>query len=70
MNVKRNKNSEFDIAHIMSALEYKHKICARFGTNCYACPLGKLGVFDNFTCLDIDKLMKRLELVYKVVETL
>ena len=68
MDVKRDTNSEFDIAHIMSALEYKEKICARFGENCYACPLGKLGVFDSLTCLDIDKLTKRLELIYRVVE--
>lgn len=34
------------------------------------CPLGKLGVFDTPTCQELVKLKNRLELVYKVVETL
>lgn len=70
MNVKRDRGLAYDTAQTINALQVKKQICARFGANCYACPLGKLGVFESFTCLDIDRLVKRLELVYKVVETL
>ena len=70
MDVKRNSGLAYDIAQMIEALEVKQQICARFGANCKFCLLGKLGVFESFTCNDIDKLIKRLELVYKVVETL
>lgn len=62
MNVKRDRGLAYDTAQMINALQVKKQICA--------CPLGKLGVFESFTCLDIDRLVKRLELVYKVVETL
>lgn len=68
MNVKRDRGLAYDTAQMINALQVKQQICARFGSNCYACPLGKLGVFEHFTCLDIDKLIKRLELIYRVVE--
>ena len=68
MNVKRNRGLAYDIAQMIEALDIKHQICLRFGGSCTECPLGKLGVFDSVTCLDIDKLSRRLELVYRVVE--
>lgn len=68
MNVKRDSGLAYDTLQMLDALQVKTQICARFGANCYACPLGKLGVFESFTCLDIDKLIRRLELIYRVVE--
>ena len=68
MNVKRDRGIAYDTLQMLNALQVKQRICARFGANCYACPLGKLGVFDRFTCLDIDNLIRRLELIYRVVE--
>lgn len=68
MNVKRDKGLADDTLQMLNALQVKTQICARFGSNCYACPLGKLGVFERFTCLDIDNLIRRLELIYRVVE--
>lgn len=68
MDVKRDRGLAYDTLQMLNALQVKTQICARFGAGCHRCPLGKLGVFDNFTCIDIDKLIKRLELVYRVVE--
>lgn len=68
MDVKRDRGLAYDTLQMLNALQVKTQICARFGASCRRCPLGGLGVFDNFTCLDIDKLIKRLELVYRVVE--
>lgn len=68
MNVKRDRGLAYDTAQMINALQVKQQICARFGSNCHVCPLGKLGVFESFTCNDIDKLLRRLELVYRVVE--
>ena len=68
MDVKRDRGLAYDTLQMLNALQVKKQICARFGASCHRCPLGKLGVFDNFTCLDIDKLIKRLELIYRVVE--
>lgn len=68
MNVKRDRGLAYDTAQMINALQVKQQICTRFSSNCYACPLGKLGVFERFTCLDIDNLIRRLELVYRVVE--
>ena len=68
MDVKRDRWLAYDTLQMLNALQVKTQICARFGASCHRCPLGKLGVFDNFTCLDIDKLIKRLELIYRVVE--
>nr|DAL96739.1 MAG TPA: hypothetical protein [Caudoviricetes sp.] len=68
MNVKRDRGLAYDTLQMLNALQVKTQICARFGPNCYACPLGKLGVFERFTCLDIDNLIRRLELIYRVVE--
>lgn len=68
MYVKRDRGLAYDILQMLNALQVQQQICARFGANCYACPLGKLGVFESFTCLDIDKLIRRLELVYRVIE--
>ena len=68
MNVKRDRGLAYDTAQMINALQVKQQICVRFGASCHRCPLGKLGVFDTFTCLDIDKLINRLELIYRVVE--
>lgn len=70
MRVKRDRQTATDIAEILKALEIKDKICARFGPSCGKCPLSKLGALDTDTCCEIDSLAKRLELAYKVVETL
>ena len=69
MDVKRDRGLAYDIAQMLNALQVQEQICAHFGhINCYSCPLGKLGVFENFTCLDIVRLTNRLELIYRVVE--
>lgn len=68
MNIKRDRGLAYDIAQMIEALDIKHQICLRFGGRCTECPLGKLGVFDTVTCLDIDKLTSRLVLAYRVVE--
>ena len=68
MGVKLDRGLAYDTLQMLNALQVKKQICMRFGASCHRCPLGKLGVFDTFTCLDIDKLIKRLELVYRVVE--
>lgn len=68
MDVKRDRGLAYDIAQMLNALQVQQQICARFSDSCYRCPLGKLGVLDTRTCLDIDKLVKRLELIYRVVE--
>lgn len=68
MDVKRDRGTAYDIAQMIKALNVHKQICARLGGSCGRCPLGKLGVLDNFACADIDKLIKRLELVYRVVE--
>ena len=68
MNVKRDRGLAYDIAQMINALQVKAQICERFYPNCYACPLGKLGALEHSTCLDIDTLISRLELVYRVVE--
>lgn len=70
MRVKRNRQSESYIAQMSKVLNIKDEICRCFTADCGECPLCKLGVFDTDTCLEIDKLAKRLELAYKVVETL
>lgn len=68
MDVKRDRGLAYDTLQMLDALQLKKQICARFGASCHRCPLGKLGAFDTFTCIDIDKLTKRLELIYRVVE--
>lgn len=68
MDVKRDRGLAYDTLQMLNALQVKTQICARFGASCHRCPLGKLGVFDTFTCLEIDRLVKRLELIYRVVE--
>ena len=68
MDVKRDRELAYDTFQMLNALQVKTQICARFGARCHGCPLGKLGVFATPTCLDIDKRIKRLELVYRVVE--
>ena len=68
MNVKREARTQVDIAQIMRALHIKDEICQRH--ICHECPFGKLGVFDTPTCEELAKLRSRLELVYRVVETL
>lgn len=71
MRVERNRDAERDIAYFLKALDTRDDMwCAKYGGNCYKCPLGKLGVFDTPTCQELAKLKNRLELVYKVVETL
>ena len=68
MYVNREARTQVDIAQIMRALHIKDEICQRH--ICYECPLGKLGVFETCTCDEIDRLIERLDLSYKVVETL
>ena len=68
MDVKRDRGLAYDTLQMLNALQVQTQICDRFGASCHRCPLGKLGVFDTPTCLDIDKLIKRLELIYRVVE--
>lgn len=70
MRVKRNRDAEYNIAYLLKALETMDEVCGRYGASCHDCPLGKLGVFDTPTCDEISKLKSRLELAYKVVETL
>lgn len=70
MRVKRNRLAECDTAYVLKSLETKDNACGRYGTNCYECPKGKLRVFDEPTYHELAKLKNRLELVYKVVETL
>ena len=70
MEIKRDRQTEYDIAQVIRALhEIDNKLCPRF-ESCIECPLGKLGVLDTCTCDEIKKLAKRLDLAYKVVETL
>ena len=71
MIVERRIDAERDIAYLLKALDNVDDIwCVKYGGDCYKCPLGKLGVFDAPTCHELDKLKSRLELAYKVVETL
>lgn len=44
MNIKRDRQTEFDIAQVLRALYIEDKICHRF-ESCIECPLGRLGVF-------------------------
>ena len=71
MRVERRRDSERDIAYLLKALDTVDETwCVKYGGNCYKCPLGKLGVFEEPACHEISKLKSRLELVYRVVETL
>ena len=71
MRVERNRDAARDIAYLIHALDTVDETwCVEYGGNCHKCPLGKLGVFDAPTCHEIAKVKSRLELVYKVVETL
>ena len=71
MKVERNRDAARDIAYLLKALDTVHETCCeKYGENCYECPLGNLGVLGTQTCYEIAKVKSRLELVYKVVETL
>lgn len=72
MKVKHDKGTEYDIAQIISALlNAEDEFCPRFTKSCTECPLGKLGVFQTYTCDEIKKLKTCLILVYNLlVETL
>jgi hypothetical protein len=71
MRVERNRDVERDIAYLLKALDTVYETCCeKYGENCYKCPLGSLGVLQTQTCHELGKLKSRLELVYKVVETL
>lgn len=72
MRVERRRDSERDIAYMLKALDIVDTAwCAKYEGCCSnKCPLGKLGVFDEPTCHELHKLKTRLELAYKVVETL
>lgn len=65
MNIKREARTQIEIAQIIRVLDIKDEICER-----YDCPLSKLEVLETRTCDEIDKLTKRLDLAYKVVEML
>lgn len=69
MSIKRDPRTEFDVRQMLKVADIKFKICQRY-SSCYECPLSRLGVFETQTCDEIDKLESRLELAYKVVETL
>ena len=69
MNIKREARTQFEIAQIIRVLDIKDEICERY-RSCYDCPLSKLEVFETRACDEIDKLAKRLDLVYKVVQAL
>lgn len=69
MNIKREARTQNEIAQIIRVLDIKGEICERH-RSCYDCPLSNLEVLETRTCDEIDKLNKRLDLVYKVVETL
>ena len=71
MDIKRDRGLAYDIAQIIEALDTVYDTCCdKYGGNCYECPLGSLGVLGTQTCYEVSKLKSRLELVYKVVETL
>ena len=71
MKVERRRDVERDIAYLLKALDAVYETCCeKYGGNCYECPLGCLGVFETQTCQEISKVKSRLELVYRVVETL
>lgn len=71
MRVERNRGIERDIAHLLTALDTVYETCCeRYGGVCYECPLGTLDVLQTQTCYEVSRLKKRLELAYKVVETL
>ena len=71
MRVERSRDAELGIACLLKALYTVDETwCVKYGRNCYKYPLGKLGVFDTMTCQELSKLKNRLELAYKVVETL
>lgn len=69
MSIKRDPRTEFDVRQMLKVVDIKIKICQRYNS-CHECPLSRLGVFETRTCDEIDKLESRLELAYKVVETL
>lgn len=68
MDIKREARTQVDIAQIIRVLDIKDEICQRH-TRCDECPLGKLDVLETRTCDEINKVAKRLDLVYKVVQT-
>ena len=71
MRVERSRDAERDIAYLLKALDTVYDTCCeKHGGNCYECPLGSLGVLETQTCYELGKLKRRLELAYKVVETL
>lgn len=69
MNIKREARTQVDIAQIKRALHIKDEICRRHIV-CDKCPLGRLDVLETRTCDEIDRLINRLDLAYKVVQTL
>lgn len=69
MNIKREARTQVEIAQIIRVLDIKEEICRRY-SSCYDCPLCTLEVLDTRTCDEIDKLAKRLDLAYKVVQTI
>ena len=71
MRVERNRDVAHDISYLIEVLDTVHDtFCEKYGGNCYECPLGSLGVLGTQTCYEVSKLKSRLELVYRVVETL
>ena len=71
MNVERSRDAERDIAYLIKVLDTVYETCCdKYGGNCYECPLGCLGVFGTQTCYEFSKLKSRLELIYRLVETL
>lgn len=70
MEIKRDRQTAYDIAQIIKALDdFDDKMCNRF-VSCNECPLNSLGLFDTRTCYEITQLVNRLDLAYRVVETI
>lgn len=69
MNIKREARMQVEIAQIIRVLGIKDQICQCYA-RCDECSLGKLDVFETRACDEIDKLAKRLDLAYRVVQTL
>ena len=68
--IKRNRADESEVANMLDKIRRYHEIVCRHNV-CEECPLGRLNdVFEVTTCENIEKLIKRLEVIYKVVETL
>lgn len=69
--IKRDRQNEFYIANMITTIqENKREICMK-QPGCEDCPLANIdGLFDESICAMLNQTKKRLELSYKLVETL